>query len=403
MKVSHHYHHSRFYSLIHSDFWNFEFSIWLHTLGRSLIAIFIPVLMLEFGYSLSLVIVYFIIFNLVDIPLNFLARRFTISLGARAVIILATSATIVYFALFGQLAEGGLFILITLAVLDAIYDSFYWVSHMYLFFESTKTPEEAGKNTGIINGVRSFAGMLGPGIGALFLLVGGRGMLLGVTILFLGLSILPLLQLHHIKNKPVVSKVSFREFFNSLREKKDYSEMFLNSGVWSVENILWPLFLFTVFGTLNSIVLVAVLISVGQIIFSYFTGLVSRSSGDKFIILGSVLTIATWILRLNYPNEVFYYASILLTGFFGIMIGVPIDSNMAERAHTRNSLDAATYRNVSTMIPPFILFVILALLTNIFKISFVWAIFSLLILVVANRMFLIKIRRESDLALIKHV
>ncbi|KKQ35397.1 MAG: hypothetical protein US50_C0016G0027 [Candidatus Nomurabacteria bacterium GW2011_GWB1_37_5] len=164
MRQFHHYYGNKIYAAIHSDFWLYEFSVWLHTVARSLIAIFIPILLLQLGYSVTEALIFYGIYHLIDVPLNFLARRLVVAWGARTVIIIATLAIIGYFSVFYFLTPNAWTILLILALLNAIYDSFYWVSHMYLFIESSGQSSQAGRKTGIMHSVRAFAGMLGPAI-----------------------------------------------------------------------------------------------------------------------------------------------------------------------------------------------------------------------------------------------
>ena len=85
MSVSRPYHHYGLYRAIHSDFWRLELTIWLQALALSLVSIFIPILMLRYGYSLEAVIIYNLVFYGIDVPLNFLARKVVLAWGARAV------------------------------------------------------------------------------------------------------------------------------------------------------------------------------------------------------------------------------------------------------------------------------------------------------------------------------
>lgn len=397
MKIFHHYHHRRFYSVIHSDFWKFEFSVWLHMIGWSLISIFIPVLMLRFGYSLKAVILYYFLFNVIDIPLNFLARKLILSLGARLVIILATCSAIVFFAIFNQLATGGWYILALLALLLAIYDTFYWVAQMYLFYESSSIQKVVGKSVGIWVSVQTFGGMLGPSIGALILLFGGQSMLIIASVIFLGGSIIPLTKLHHVRNTPISEKLSLKEFFKELPEKKNYLSWFLYGTHSAVESTLWPVFIFSLFGTLESIAFVAFVVSISKIGLAYFSGSISTVNRDKVVILSTLLAISVWISRLLYQNHIFYYASILLMGLIAILVEVPLDSSLLERSKVKGSLDIATFRNTSGMLPQVFLFGFLALIVGVFRVSFIIAIVALFGLMLVTRLFLALTNKQVKL------
>jgi len=184
MKLFNSYHYNKSHSNISSDLWNFELSTWLHMIGWSVISIFVPILMLVAGYSLTAVLVYEAIFYLIDVPLNFVAGRLIKMIGARAMVIIATIIVAVYFVTFRFISFGGWSILIALAVLAALYDTFYWVAHLYLFMESSGSKKEISRNNGMLTGIRSFGGMLGPAIGSAILLFGNEMTLIVVSILF---------------------------------------------------------------------------------------------------------------------------------------------------------------------------------------------------------------------------
>jgi MFS family permease len=388
MKTLNTYHHSRIHSLLHSDFANFEFSVWLHMIGWSIISLFVPVLLLTAGYSLAVVLGYEAVLYLIDVPLNFLASKMVKLYGARVTTITATFLAIAYFVVFHYVSIGSWSILLLLALFAALYDTFYWVAHIYLFIESSGKKQDISKNNGIINGIRSLSGMLGPAIGAVILLFGSELALLVTSILFLAVSIIPLLSLRHTKDKPG-KDVSFKEFFKELPERKNFLTWFLYSFHSAADSVIWPLFIFTIYGTLQSIALVAIVISVSKIVLSYVSGAVSQTRRERLIFFGLLLTLLVWIARITYANPVFYYVSIVVISLSAILVEVPIDSAIFERARLKDqSLAAATYRNAIIMFPQGVLFAILALLVGVFKISFIVAIATLAILLVVNQMLL---------------
>ncbi|HYD91476.1 MAG TPA: hypothetical protein VEA37_08320, partial [Flavobacterium sp.] len=252
-----------------------------------------------------------------------------------------------------------------------------------------------GKNNGILNGVRSFGSMLGPAIGAGILVFENSRALLFVSILFLTLSIVPLLAIQRIKRKVSTPSISFKTFFEEVPERKNFISWFLYSIHLAANEVIWPIFIFSFFGTLGSIALVAVIISVSKILLAYISGSASVKNREHLIVAGIASLLAIWIARLVYPSPVFYYLSILLVGFFTILIEVPLDNSIFERARLKNqSLNASTMRNAIIMFPQGVLFAILALFIGVFKISFVAAIASLAVLLVVNHALLYFYKKE---------
>ena len=337
MSSLHPYHHHELYRAIHSDFWRLESAIWLQTLAFSLVSIFIPILMLRYGYSLEAVIIYNLIFYGIDVPLNFLARKGVLAWGARVVTIIGIVCAAIFVATFHFLSLGGWSVLLGLAILEAFYDSFYWVGHFYLFIESSGKPEMAGRSTGIVTGVRILGGMLGPAVGAFVIVLGGQNLLLFASAVVFALAVVPLFSLRHLRNKPA-SKMPLKEFLHESREKRDYLSFALYCIHATADNPIWPIFIFITLGTLNSIAILAVVVSVSTIILSYVTGAVTRRNAQSLIFAGSLCAALVWILRLAISNPIFYYASIFFIGFFAILISVPIESRIVERGRIKDAL-----------------------------------------------------------------
>jgi MFS family permease len=373
------HHHNKLYEAIHSDFWRLEFSIWLHTLAWSMISIFISIFMLRYGYSLEAVLIYNIIMFGADVPLNFLARALIFKWGARTVTAIGIIAAAAFVICFHYLATVTWPALIALAIILAIYDSFYWVGHFYLFIQSSGKPEDAGRSIGIVNSVRIFAGMLGPAIGAAILIFGGQNLLLGVSAAVLILSIIPLFRLRHLHDKPA-RRMPLREFLSDERERHNYLSLGLFSIHGTADDPIWPIFIFMALGTLNSIAMLAVVISLSTIVLSYIAGIMSNKRAVILMSIGTVGAAALWLLRFAVDNAAFYYASVVFMGFFAILINVPIDSSIVARGRMKDPLWAATLRNAVGMATPLLFFALLLLLITVLEIGFIAAAISLLLL-----------------------
>lgn len=391
MQLFHHYHSHRLDKLIHSDLWLFELSIWLHIFGRSMIAIFVPIFLLTIGYSLSEVIAYYFIFNIFDIPINFLAKSLVIKIGARRVLILGNLALIVFFIILYSFSSGSWLLLVALALFSALYDCFYWVAHLYLFMKSTKNNENASGETSTLYIVKRIAGILAPMFGALVLIFLSKNILIIISVVIIFLSIIPLFKMKGIEDKPAKGKtMSMRRYFSKFDYLKEYIIQGLYTFHIAAEGVIWPLFIYTVFADIKSVAIIPVLVSLTAVLFSYFTGKVKKTNRGKAMVLGALLISITWILRIFLVSNIFYFASIVLVGFFSILISLPLDSSLFEKGELRDPLAAATYRNTLMMFPRIFFFGALYLMLDIFKISFMTAAVSMLVVMAVSYIFLVK-------------
>ena len=387
-----------FYKSRSGNFWLFESSIWLHLFASSFVAVFIPVFLYNEGFSLSSIFLYYLILHTVNIPFNIIAGNLTGKIGSRNVVIIATIIFLFFFISFSFLQPGNWVIFLLMSFLAAVYDAFYYVSSLNIFMESNKDPENSGKNTGILNIVVSMAYLLGPLAGsAIILLSENENLVLYAATFFLFLSILPLFK---IRDENIIHEnkiMSLRDFFKSDREKKNhFSLMFYKIGE-GIEYIIFPLYLFIIIGTLESVALLAVMIPVFSFFFTYLSGNIKRENRRFYIQLGSLLIALVWVSRIFFDgNHALYIGSILMSLLI-IFVRVPIDSNIFRTGNEdMHSLSSSVYKNISGMFAKGLSFGILFLISilseeNIFIYAFLISALSALGVIFVNRYYWKKI------------
>lgn len=378
MRIFHFYTSQHLHRSLHTDFWLFEYAIWLHAVGRALIAVFVPLILARSGFPFEYIILYYFVFNVLDVPFNFLMEHVVMWMGARKTVIFATLVSIAYFLLLGRLAHGNLWFLLGLAALDAVYDTSYWVAHVYLFLKSSESEAGAGRQTGILYAVRTLAAALGPLIGAMILLFGNSGWLIWASVSFFALSLIPLFRLRHTADHPRHDGMHLREFFAEPLERRNYLITFLTSIHSAAEGILWPLFIYYLFGTTASVAYVAIALSLSAAAFSYATGLIQERGRTKVMVSGAILAAGVWLLRMTGAGSAVYFGSVTAMGFFLLLVSVPLDSSLYARARQGASLRAATFRNAVSMSGYLLVFTVLLLFRHTFAPAFILAPLALL-------------------------
>ncbi len=373
-----------------SNFWLFELSTLLHMVGYSVVSIFIPILLLQNGYPLRDILWFYVLFNGLDVPLNFFADWLTRRIGARLVVAVGTVACITMLSLL-LVAAHSWAILILFAIFAAFYDTLYWVAHLYLFIKAEAHGEVAiEEDRAILTSVGIIGTLLGPMIGGMLLIFGTHASVLSASITFLFFSLLPLFYMHRIADKPTTAFLPPRKFFALHEERRNWLYFFLYCFHDPVEYILWPIFIYLTFGSVTSVAVLAVLAGWSSAVFSYFVGKQSQRHYTVMVLVGSLCIALVWLARIYIHNADFYYPSIIVMTFLALITTVPIEGSIAHRAREREALSAMTYRNTSTMLPRFILFLILALMVNVFQVGFDIAIFGVVLLSVASTVVLRK-------------
>lgn len=392
MQLFHLHGHGKLDQMIHSDFWLFEFSVWLHVLARSFISIFVPILMFQIGYTIPQILIYYMLYCLLDVPMNFVARALLRKIGARWLVALGTIFVVAFFFTFGVLTPGAWTLLLLLALLAALYDAFYWIGHLYLFVESNTTSDQQGKteeNTGLLWSIKRLARLIGPAVGAAILIFFDSSALIYTSIIVFLLSFIPLYYVDDFKDRPTPDEpqLSFKQFFKDKHERRDYAALALQSLHSESENVIWPLFIFVTLGSLESVALVPVIVSITSIIFSYTAGKLAHKHTNNMIALGATILGMLWLVRLTVDSTPLYFVSIFLVGLFALLVTIPVDSSTFNRAQHTDALSAVTYRNTISMGMKVPFYAVLAVLVGIFHTSFTIAAIAMFALVLLTYYF----------------
>lgn len=393
MRLYQHF-HGNLKHYFHTELSKLELSIWLHTVGRSLIAIFIPIILLMSGFQLNQVILFLFLFYAMDVPLNFLARKSTLKIGARSTIIIGIvfeiiSFIVLYFATFNWV------ILIAFAFTWAVFDTFYWVSHWFIFNECVKVKKGVGKQVSFLLIIRRLGSLASPAIGAIFLIFLAKEYLILASILFIVISLIPLFWIRLDFMQPKV-KQSFTQFFKDKENKTNFTLLSLSTIPWVVEITILPLFIFITFSSIKTVGMLPMVATFSSIIFTYYIGkFADRYDRIKLILVGAISVALIWIIRIIFPEIPIFYVSTIFMGFLASLIDIPIDSKLVENSKKTSMLDTSTYRNAVIMFVGAIFYGILYLFMEMFHMSFVVASFSMFVLSILCTFILLKDRSNS--------
>lgn len=340
------------------------------TFARSLISVFVPIFLLQAGYSVSEVLIYFLIFNVFDVPLNFFARWLIHQIGARLVIIMGSACMLVYFLLLSFLTMGNWPLLLTIAFFAAAYDALYWVAQLYFFMESSTHKKNISHDASSLFIVQQLAEVMAPAIGAGLIIIFGEDILLYVSVVIIILSAIPLFRIKNIHDRPTRPSQPWRAFWGRWPAARDYVSTGLYGIHLGVELELFPIFLFLLIGNIESVAAVAVLAAFAKMFFTYVTGNLQRSHRARMIIIGAIVAVVLWVGRVFIGEYVFLYASVFVMGLSSVMISVPLISTLFEKGEHIDSLSASTWRNTASMGSKVLLYTVLLIVVEIFHVGF---------------------------------
>ncbi len=354
----------------HPDLRLFEVSIWLHTLARSFIAVFVPIILLDKGYELKEIFIYLLIYNTVDVPLNFVVYRFIKKYGAFKAMILGTIFTIIFFSILGIIPPENFKLILALSLTAALYDTLFWVAHIYIFMEVTGDEKDMGTTVGVFESIRRFGSIPGPLIGAFILVEYGSFHLSALSILIFAASIYPLYKIKTFQDKPTEQKISPKTFFSKPHEKRNFALTALTGLHDEVEGVLLPIYIYLVFSNIEKVAFIPVIISFTTTFLTFEIGKLVKKYEIGMAVIGAVTITLIWVYRIFSKDPDGLYITLFLVNIVSLFLGIPLSTELTKRGKETGHLASSTYRNAVAMAPKALLYIVLLFFTEYFAPSF---------------------------------
>lgn len=306
-------------------------SIILRDLAFSMVGIFVPLyLFIELKYSLSYVILFYIIYSLSYGLFIFPNFKLVDSFSFKYITLISSPLYISYFV-FLDLIPSYPWLFYFVPVILGVVDSFFWLGFHYEFSEASDY-KERGREVGNWFNLSLFSGLVGPLIGGSLLLVSGFEMLFYIVAVLIFGSAIPMF---FCKYKSKKMKVKLKETF-SLKFLKDGIAYFGNGGVGIVGGVFWPIFMYSILQGYLKIGSLATIVSLFTLLFTIIVGKLSDRYSRRFIVkIGSVFNAASWFLRLYVTNPVQLVGSYLFGGFSSMAAELPFSALMYDKSKNR--------------------------------------------------------------------
>jgi MFS family permease len=215
----------------------FETGYLLKIIGKSLVGIFIPLYLLNLGYSLSMVMVFYGIASLVMVATVLLAAKFCAKFGSKKSIILSTFFYIAYYGgiLFLPAQSPLIFVI---PIIYGLSEAFYWIPFHSLFAIGLDRGR-VGKQNGLFSALENLTAAFGPILGGALITFTGFNTPFLIALCFLIASLVPL-----FISKDFNHRRAFSMKHNIRRFDLRYFITFFGGGVGARADSLWPIFIF---------------------------------------------------------------------------------------------------------------------------------------------------------------
>ena len=312
----------------------------LFSLAEGLVAIFIPFYIIQQGFGITNVLMFFLIYYLthliLPIPFGFLSGK----IGYKHTSLIA-SIPILLFYITIRSAETSL-ILYTSAFLGGLGFIMYWMGmNPETALSSDKGSEES--EVGFFFSLPSLAAILAPATGGAILYFFSFNLLFVAAAAIMFLSFAPfLLSSEHSKGM----QTDIGDVFNG-EMIFDFLAFYFKGFIYFVEKVLWPLFLAIIIESSLDIGMAGTVFALGTATLSIILGQKMQPRNKKKILYISAAVITTTIIAMSLvttPTTAFIIAGIFGLAFTGI--SMPVYSSAIKRAQRTDIIEYFAFREI---------------------------------------------------------
>lgn len=314
----------------------------LFVLGKSFIAIFIPLYLHQVGFSAFTIIIFFLIYFSVSFVTSFPVAKLASTLGYRTSSMISIPILACFYWFMRNLEPGNLNEVYTLAILGGLGLNMYWIGiHAELSQDSHDGKE--GAETGLFFSISSLAKIIAPVVGGFIISSLGFNLLFSIAVIILVLSFLPFLysREHHkgmeLSLEKLVDKKHLKDFILFCFRGA------INLGIL----VVWPLYLALVIGGAVNVGTSGSLRAVGVVIFSLLIGAqIDKGNDGKVLVYGGTIFAISWVLMSVVASPVQAFIISLMNGLFSLALKVPLRSQTLKESIKEDVLEYYAFREV---------------------------------------------------------
>jgi MFS family permease len=325
--------HNRYYDLIIADT--------LRYIALALISLFIPIYLLEIGYSIFTIAVFEIGLFVGSIFFHFIILSNINRIKVKRSMILSYLADILFYVLLYNSADlinllGSYKFLLILVLVHVMASTFYWTAHHIYFFNSSNS-KNGGEKLGLLKSIPVAIGVISPFLGGVLITVYGFHIAFFVSVLLLILASIGLFFSKgiHAEFKIVKSKV-----FDFNYDIKNWI-YFIEGFDYTAATFMWPVFMFVMAVKIVSMGIIYFFANTAYSIITYIGGKFSDRHGVRKIgrigVIGRGLSLIIRSFSKTVPGMTF---ALIIGGSFGSLIHIYLDYGfyMHSREHQGSAI-----------------------------------------------------------------
>lgn len=298
----------------------FGIYVFLSTFSRSLIEVFIPVILYKFGYSIKEVLLYYLIVNLVSLFITYPSIYISNKYNNKILSIVGITSFIALQVALNYMVRSIAY-LVLIAVLFAFYRRGYWISRRYYNLEIIKDKNIATSYS-IIMILNQLAVVVSGYIGSLILDFVSLRVLTIIAIILFALCLIPInmMKFEHEKKQ---YNLNLKDTIKSIPKSDIY--LFGSYELNNIIKFLIPLYIVIyVKDTYQTIGLVTLITNLALLIFTFLFGKKLDKSKSNYLKIAILLTVAIYILKVNSIGFALFIVS-FMEGFVSKMYELSIN------------------------------------------------------------------------------
>jgi len=318
--------HGRYYGLVAADS--------LRNVALSMIAFFVPLYLLEKGYSFFYVGFYYLFFYAACIFAHFYLIRIINRIGIKRGLVISYLADIAFYVILSNYdlisgQSGKILFLALLFIPSIIATVSYWTAHHVYFFIASHSRHE-GKKLGFLYSIPNALGIVSPFLGGALITCFGFEATFLVSILLMSLASFVIFM---SKDVSVEMDCKIGQALDLKRDDKNWL-FFIDGANYFVSGLIWPMYMFVMSINFLSIGFVYIFCNIGYSASCLISGkLIDKKGSRNLGRIGAVGHAATLALR-AFTRSVFSMSTVLVFGgIFGAMMQVSLDSGFYKHSH----------------------------------------------------------------------
>ncbi len=313
----------------------FYISVLLKNFGASLISIFIPIYLLQLGYGLQAIALFFIV-NFLSAPMFFYFGTMMLSkIGVKKTMSVGTLILMIAFLLVNDIGAGVNYLFA--ALIYSLAGGIYYAG-FHCEFSQVSIKNEEGRELSVIKAIVILVSALAPLTGALIIAKQSFSTTFTVASILLIISIIPL-----FFSKDFKVDTSGLKIKNIAKEdNRNKGLIYQASGaLFVVNSILWPTFIYLILTNILDLGIIISISSVLMVFFILYVGKLTDKNKEKTLEVGVVSHSASWVIRLLLLSPVGLFFGNFLSSATSSLIDIPFGKLIYQKA--KHSKKIAAY------------------------------------------------------------